>query len=97
MEEITAIIFEAINQINRQLDIDKQLVKSEAAVLYGPSGKLDSIGFVMLIVNIEQRLKKKYKKAITLTNEKAMSQKNSPFLSVRSLTLYIQKLLAEKR
>ncbi len=61
--------------------------------LYGPNGILDSIELVMLVAEIESFISDKYEIDIVLADEKAMSQKISPFRSVRSLATYIDSLL----
>jgi len=48
-----------------------------------------------LITDLEERISDEFDKDITLADEKAMSQRNSPFRSVESLTNYISKLLEE--
>ena len=62
---------------------------NEDTVIVGPSAVLDSIGVVSLIVDIEQRLQMDHDIAVTLANEKAMSQKNSPFRTVGVLSSHI--------
>ena len=61
----------------------------EDTVIVGPSAVLDSIGVVSLIVDIEQRLQMDHDVAVTLANEKAMSQKNSPFRTVGVLSTHV--------
>lgn len=63
--------------------------------LYGVNGNLSSIDLVSLISDIEEVVYNNLGKAITLADEKAMSQKISPFRSVRSLVAYIEKLISE--
>ena len=41
------------------------------------------------------KISEKFNKEIILADEKAMSQERSPFLSVKSLADYIEKLLNE--
>jgi D-alanine--poly(phosphoribitol) ligase subunit 2 len=63
--------------------------------LYGQKSTIDSIGLVSIIVTTEQRLADELGVSITLADEKAMSQKNSPFLTIGTLARYIQKLVEE--
>ena len=92
-DKIREIIFESIEEINLQLAKDKQIQKSDDGVLYGPKSVLDSLGLVNLIIDIEQRFHDKTEISINLADEKALSQKNSPYLTVKSLSDYISKLL----
>lgn len=94
-EKIIQVIFDAIDDLNEQYQ-EKKLVKSVDTVLFGESGKLDSLGLVNLIVATEQKMEERFGAALTLANEKAMSQTNSPFRTVKTLSEYIADLLKEK-
>ena len=95
-EKVIQAIFDAIDEINEQYAEEQQrLTKLADTVLFGESGKLDSLGLVNLIVATEQRLEELFDVSLTLADEKAMSQKNSPFRTVGTLAEYISKLLEE--
>jgi acyl carrier protein len=70
---------------------------SEDTRLIGRHAALDSLGLVTLIVDLEQKIEETFDVALTLANERAMSQKNSPFLTVGSLATYICALIDEQR
>ncbi len=80
-----------INAVKEILDDETAVVKSET-VLLGNDAVVDSMGLVNLIVDIEGALADNDVE-ITLTSEKAMSQRNSPFRTVEALTDYIKELL----
>jgi acyl carrier protein len=69
----------------------------EETVLVGNNAVLDSLGVVSLIVEVEQRLEIDYNISVTLANDKAMSQRNSPFRTVGVLTDYLCTLLKEQQ
>jgi len=94
-EKVVQAIFSAIDEVNLGLPKDQQLGKSENEVLYGQSGKLDSLGFVNLIVTIEEEITNVFDVECTLADEKAFSQKNSPFRTVATLTDYIELNLSQ--
>ena len=94
-QKITQAVFNAIDEVNSTLTKDQQLEKSEDEVLYGHSGKLDSLGFVNLIVTVEEEITNTFDMACTLADEKAFSQKNSPFRTVATLVNYIESNLSE--
>ncbi len=52
---------------------------TDDTVIVGPGAVIDSIGVVSLIVDIEQRLEMDHQVSVTLANDRAMSQRNSPF------------------
>jgi acyl carrier protein len=94
-EKIQQLIFEVIDENNAQVPEDEQLEKSIDSVLYGESGKLNSLGLVNFIVSVEQKIGEQFDTTINLANEKAMSQRNSPFRRVETLVDYILQLLKE--
>jgi acyl carrier protein len=62
---------------------------SEETVIVGPGAVIDSIGVVSLIVDIEQRLEMDHDVSVTLANDRAMSQRNSPFRTAGILADHI--------
>ena len=56
---------------------------------------MDSLALVSFIADLEDKISDEFEKDIILADEKAMSQRTSPFRSVETLTNYIQKLLEE--
>ena len=95
-DRIKIVIMNSIEEINRQLENEHQLEKSTNTVLYGEDGKLDSLGLINLVVAVEQNIEDEFDVTITLADERAMSQENSPFRTVGSLADYIELLLEEK-
>jgi acyl carrier protein len=61
--------------------------------LFGPHGMLDSLGLVHLIVVLEDRLADLFGVNLTLADDKALSERRSPFRTVGSLTDYVVKRL----
>ncbi len=68
----------------------------EETRLLGRQGLLDSMGLVNLIVDVEQRLEEERDVILVLADERAMSQKRSPFRSVGSLADYVCQLTGEQ-
>ena len=64
--------------------------------LIGRKGVLTSLELVTLIVNIEQKLSEEHDIALTIADERAMSQEKSPFRTVGSLSEYISMLIKEQ-
>lgn len=92
-EEIIEIIFDSIDEINEQNET--HLVKNEKTKLFGRDSDLDSLGLVNLIVSVEENINDRLNVSISIVDEKAMSQKNSPFKSVETLTDYLLQVLNE--
>ena len=90
-EQIAQLIFNAIDEVNQLLPEQEWLVKSIDTVLFGNKGKLDSLGLVNLIVDIEQKIEEAFEIPITLADERALSQKRSPFRTIGTLADYIEE------
>lgn len=87
--QVEQIIFEAIDKINLQLTDDQKLLKTEDTILLGDDGTLDSLGFINLVVTIEQKLEEDFELSLNLTDENTFVQEGNPFESVKVLTGYI--------
>lgn len=95
LERIENIIIESLKEYNQELESLELNNPTNKTRLYGEKSVLDSMGLVYLITDIEEKISDKFSKNIVLADEKAMSQKTSPFRDVESLTKYIQNLLEE--
>jgi len=89
------IVFDAIDEYNELQSKEMILQKSQETILFGGKSKLDSLGLVSLITIIEERLNDSFNVEISLADEKAMSQRQSPFKSVATLVDYINNILEE--
>lgn len=94
-ERILPAIYDAVDEINGQLPKGNSLAKSPETVLFGRSGQLDSLGLVSLIVAVEQNIQVEFGSDVTLADERALSQRNSPFQTIATLAAYISRLLDE--
>lgn len=93
---VVQAIYGAIDEVNQQLPGNQHIEKSTDTILFGRSGVLDSLGLVNLIVTVEERVEEEFGVAITIADERAMSQENSPFKSVGTFANYISFLLEER-
>lgn len=75
--------------------IDESIELNEEIILFGRNSVLDSLGLVTVIIDIEGKLEDKFGACIVLADEKAMSQKYSPFRTLESLADYIVMLIEE--
>jgi len=66
-------------------------------LLYGADGAFDSITLVALIVAVEQAVEQEFGAVLVLADEKAMSQRKSPFRSVETLVEHIEARLKENK
>ena len=70
--------------------------RGDKAALFGPDSVLDSLGLVSLIVAVESAVEDEFDVSVTLADERAMSQENSPFRTVDALAEYVTQLLEEE-
>ncbi|AOY78276.1 hypothetical protein BJL90_06950 [Clostridium formicaceticum] len=87
------MIKEAVEEYNQLQETEEDKIPfGEETKLYGNGGLLKSIDLVTLIVELEYKLEERYGLLGVLTDEKAMSQKNSPFRTIQTLADYISSL-----
>src|SRR5271169_2478778 len=89
---IEEIVLDAIRAANRTRKPDEELVVAADAPLFGPGSRLDSLGLVVLLVDIEEALHAEGLD-VTLSDEKAVSRTRSPFRSVPAMVSYIAGLI----
>ncbi len=96
MNAIETLIVEQVENLNQILNEPLDLSQGTKTVLFGEDNGLESVDFVSLILDIEQAAQETFGKPISLTDARAMSQRNSPFRTVESLAAYIHELLQEE-
>ena len=94
-QAILKSIYAVIDETNHDLPSGQRLEHSTDTVLFGDKGKLDSLGLVNFIVAVEQRIDEDFSNPVSLTDDKAMSQRNSPFRTVGTLVDYVASLLGD--
>ncbi len=94
-ERILQAIYQAVEEINLQLPEGARLTLSPETVLWSKSDGIDSMCLVNLIVLTEENIEEEFGQTINLADEKANSQKNSPFQTIKTLANYIEILINE--
>jgi acyl carrier protein len=92
---LESVILASIEIVNQSRLPGEQLAADSAAAIFGDGSPLDSLGLVSLLIEIEDQLAARGL-PISLSDERAMSQKRSPFRDVPSLVAYVQTLLAPR-
>lgn len=93
-EQLETLVAECIREHLDSTGAAPATLVTTDAVLLGRGGILDSIGLVTVIVSIEQRIEDEFGRHVTLADERAFSQRSSPFRTVGSLADYAAGLLA---
>jgi len=95
-ERITKAVYAAVDVLNEQLPGGVHVEKSLTAPLYGASGKLESLDFVTLIMEVEEKINAEFGTDITIADENLLSKEKSPFSTLGTLIEYLQELLKEQ-
>ena len=92
--EILNLVIELVKEIGEEKEQKILVTPTESTRLLGDT--LNSIELVMLIAELEQRIADQFNVQLILADDRAMSQRTSPFRSVKTLVQYIEILLAKQ-
>ena len=92
-ERIATAVYAAVDELNAQLPAGVQVDKALDASLYGSTGKLESLDFVTLIMEVEEKINAEFGTDITIADENLLSKEKSPFSTLGTLIEYLQELL----
>src|SRR5713101_1764361 len=95
-ERIAKAVYAAVDELNEQLPKGVQVEKSLDAPLYGAGGKLESLDFVTLVMEVEEKINAEFGTEITIADENLLSKQKSPFSSLRTLVEYLEELLKQE-
>jgi len=90
---VEKLIFESLEELVNETGVKLKISTPKDTPIFGSGSKLDSLGLVTFLVELEQKIEDYFGLEITIANEKAMSQKNSPFRNVDTLSEYLKTLL----
>lgn len=95
--EVTLLICETYKEVLdlQEVNFEKSEKIDKDTPIFGTKGYLDSLGLINLLLAVEEKVRQKFNVSISLVNERAMSQKNSPFETIGTLADYIYSLLKE--
>jgi acyl carrier protein len=91
IELVVACFEDALSSSQADSHID------ERTVIFGRDGVFDSIQLVNLLMEVEQRVNDRCGTAISIVDDRAMSQKASPFRTIGTLSDYVSLLIAEQK
>lgn len=93
--QIVTVILRTLRELGEQGVVDIEGVElGPQAELFGEDGLLDSVGLVSLIVAVEQEIEDELGVHVALADERALSQRNSPYRTVASLAEYAATVTA---
>lgn len=91
-KDLVDLIVDAVDGYRLSMEHPGEALGRETP-LFGPSGVLDSLGLVSVLVELEQRISEVSGRTVTLMDDRAMSQASSPFRTVDSLADYLGRQL----
>ncbi len=94
--ELSNLVIDSLRDILEQSDRPIPAMLDEHTLLFGKGALLDSLALVTLVVDLEQRLEEQFGLTLTLADDRAMSQRHSPFRSVGALVDYLEQLISEE-
>ena len=86
-------MIKTVQEVGYDLDNQALIEANKDTLLFGEN--LDSMGIVFLVTDLESKISEKLNIDITLADERAMSQKTSPFRSIKTLSEYSKVLIEE--
>lgn len=95
LQEVLALVSRAVQEIlmHRGATASKPLVESTVLV-GGPEAVLDSLGLVMLLVEVERQLEQRFRKSVVLSGGDLLDDDQRSAETIGSLATYITQRLA---
>jgi D-alanine--poly(phosphoribitol) ligase subunit 2 len=94
-ERVLSLIQRCTREVAEQREVELTGDLGADTRLFGKQGLFDSLGLVTLVVTVEEAIEEEYGVILSLANERAMSQKRSPFLTIESLAEWANSLIEE--
>ena len=100
-KEAVILVLEALKEgLESSLDEARKAAINKAdenTRLFGGEGLLDSMGVVILLSDLEDKLDDEYDVILSLASDSTMSKTRSPFRNVKSLAKYIIAAVEEEQ
>jgi acyl carrier protein len=96
-DDLTQMIITATRELAAEQGIEIAGALDGNTRLFGEGGLLDSMALVSLVIAVEQNLEEKFDVAVALADEKALSQRSSPYRTIGTLAAYAAQELAARR
>lgn len=92
--DIVSVIVSTLRELGEEgvVDVDGVELDRDTS-LFGEDGLLDSVGLVSLVVAVEQALDDELGLQVWLADERALSQRSSPYRTISSLAGYAAGLV----
>ena len=91
--DLELVIIDALREVVDNGEAGRVEEAEVDAPLFGRNGLLDSLGLVSLVVAVEQAIEDRFGVALSLADEKALSQTQSPYRTIASLAAYADAIM----
>ncbi len=95
--QVLEVVVQQATEAVREHGADPDVLIGRDSPLFGPNGLLDSVGLVSVVLAVEQEIAERLGCTVALADDRALSQRNSPFRTVGSLADYaVQQIEAQR-
>ena len=91
--ELVSLIVKAVREVGELGSAPLPATMDGETPLFGREGFLDSLGLVTLMVAVEQAIEDELGVSVSLADERALSQRTSPYRTVGTLADYADSLI----
>jgi acyl carrier protein len=91
--ELVSLIVKAVREFGEHSRVALPATVDADTPLFGRGGFLDSMGLVTLVVAVEQAIEDELGVSVSLADERALSQRTSPYRTVGTLAEYADGLV----
>jgi acyl carrier protein len=95
-DDLIPMIISATRELATEQGIEIDNALDAGTRLFGEGGLLDSMALVSLVIAVEQAMEEKYNVGVALADEKALSQRSSPYRTIGTLAAYAAQELAAR-
>lgn len=87
--DVLQLLYACLTEVNEQRPVGSRLSLSEKTSLFGRSGGLDSLGYINLVAEIEQKIEERYQLQVVLPNSDTFEASCDPWRDIGSLADYL--------
>ncbi len=96
-DQLLPFIIETARSIADEQGIEVPAELNDDTRLFGEGGLLDSLALVSLVISVEQGIEERFGVRVEIADDKALSQKNSPYRTIGSLAAYAAQEIEAKK
>jgi hypothetical protein len=96
-EQVLAFVIDAARNLVAEQGIELTEELNENTRLFGQNGLLDTLALVSLVITVEEGIEQKFGVRVEIADDKALSQKHSPYRTIGTLAAYAAQELEARR